>query len=40
MSLPENQRTLEAVERLAKLADKAGVPLSELAIAFVVNHPP
>ena len=39
MSLPENQRKLEAVERLAKLADDAGVPVIELAIAFVVNHP-
>ncbi len=39
MSLPENQRKLEAVERLAKLADEAGVALIELAIAFVVNHP-
>jgi len=39
MSLPENQRKLEAVERLAKLADEPGVPLIELAIAFVVNHP-
>ena len=39
MSLPENQRKLDAVERLAKLADEAGVPLIELAIAFVVNHP-
>jgi predicted aldo/keto reductase-like oxidoreductase len=39
MSLPENQRKLEAVERLAVLADEAGVSLIELAIAFVVNHP-
>jgi aryl-alcohol dehydrogenase-like predicted oxidoreductase len=39
MSLPENQRKLEAVEQLAKVADDAGVPLIELAIAFVVNHP-
>ena len=39
MSLPENQRKLEAVEQLAKLADEAGVSLIELAIAFVVNHP-
>jgi aryl-alcohol dehydrogenase-like predicted oxidoreductase len=39
MSLPENQRKLEAVEQLAKLADDAGVSLLELAIAFVVNHP-
>ena len=39
MSLPANQRKLEAVEQLTKLADDAGVPLIELAIAFVVNHP-
>ncbi len=39
MSLPENQRKLEAVERLAKVANEAGAPLIELAIAFVVNHP-
>ena len=39
MSLPENQRKLDAVEQLAKVADDAGVSLIELAIAFVVNHP-
>jgi aryl-alcohol dehydrogenase-like predicted oxidoreductase len=39
MSLAENQRKLEAVEQLAKVADDAGVSLIELAIAFVVNHP-
>jgi aryl-alcohol dehydrogenase-like predicted oxidoreductase len=39
MSLPENQRKLEAVEQLARVADDAGVTLIELAIAFVVNHP-
>jgi aryl-alcohol dehydrogenase-like predicted oxidoreductase len=39
MSLPENQRKLDAVERLAQVADDAGVSLIELAIAFVVNHP-
>jgi aryl-alcohol dehydrogenase-like predicted oxidoreductase len=39
MSLPENQRKLEAVEHLARVADEAGVSLIELAIAFVVNHP-
>src|SRR4051795_8677439 len=39
MSLPENQRKLEAVQELARVADEAGVPLIELAIAFVVNHP-
>jgi aryl-alcohol dehydrogenase-like predicted oxidoreductase len=39
MSLPENQRKLEAVEQLAKVADEAGLSMIELAIAFVVNHP-
>jgi len=39
MSLAENQRKLEAVEQLAKVADDADVSLIELAIAFVVNHP-
>jgi aryl-alcohol dehydrogenase-like predicted oxidoreductase len=39
MSLPENQRKLEAVEQLAKVADDAGLSMIELAIAFVVNHP-
>jgi aryl-alcohol dehydrogenase-like predicted oxidoreductase len=39
MSLPDNQRKLEAVEQLAKVADEAGVSLIELAIGFVVNHP-
>ena len=39
MSLPENQRKLEAVEQLARVADDAGLSLIELAIGFVVNHP-
>jgi aryl-alcohol dehydrogenase-like predicted oxidoreductase len=39
MSLPENQRKLQAVQELAKISDDAGVSLIELAIAFVVNHP-
>jgi aryl-alcohol dehydrogenase-like predicted oxidoreductase len=39
MSLPENQRKLDAVEQLAQVADDAGVSLIELAIAFFVNHP-
>jgi len=39
MSLPENQRKLEAVQQLARLADEAGASLIELAIAFVTNHP-
>jgi aryl-alcohol dehydrogenase-like predicted oxidoreductase len=39
MSLPENQRKLAAVGQLAKVADDAGIPLLELAIAWVVSHP-
>jgi aryl-alcohol dehydrogenase-like predicted oxidoreductase len=39
MSLPENQRKLEAVQQLANLAGDASVSLIELAIAFVTNHP-
>jgi aryl-alcohol dehydrogenase-like predicted oxidoreductase len=39
MSLPENQRKLEATEHLGKVAGDAGLSLIELAIAFVVNHP-
>jgi aryl-alcohol dehydrogenase-like predicted oxidoreductase len=39
MSLPENQRKLEAAEQLALLAEEAGLSLVHLAIAFVVNHP-
>ncbi len=39
MSLPENQRKLEAAERLAELAEEAGISLIELAIAFVLRHP-
>jgi aryl-alcohol dehydrogenase-like predicted oxidoreductase len=39
MSLPENQRKLDATEQLAELASKAGISLIELAIAFVLRHP-
>ena len=39
MSLPENQRKLEATQALARVADEAGLSLIELAIGFVVNHP-
>jgi aryl-alcohol dehydrogenase-like predicted oxidoreductase len=38
-SRPANQRKLDAVEQLTELADKAGVTLIELAIAFVLRHP-
>jgi aryl-alcohol dehydrogenase-like predicted oxidoreductase len=39
MSLPVNQRKLEAAEALGKLAEEAGLTLIEMAIAFVLNHP-
>jgi aryl-alcohol dehydrogenase-like predicted oxidoreductase len=39
LSLPGNQRKLDAVEQLAQLADEAEIPLIQLAIAFVLNHP-
>jgi aryl-alcohol dehydrogenase-like predicted oxidoreductase len=39
MSLPENQRKLEAVEQLAKVGEDGGLSLIELAIGFVLHHP-
>jgi aryl-alcohol dehydrogenase-like predicted oxidoreductase len=39
MSLPVNQRKLEAAEALGQLAEEAGLSLIEMAIAFVLNHP-
>jgi aryl-alcohol dehydrogenase-like predicted oxidoreductase len=39
LSLPANQRKLEAAEALAQLAEEAGLSLIELPIAFVLNHP-
>jgi aryl-alcohol dehydrogenase-like predicted oxidoreductase len=39
LSMPGNQRKLDAVEQLAQLAEEAGMSLIELAIAFVLNHP-
>src|ERR1700754_1987933 len=39
MSLPENQRKLEVVEQLAKVAEDAGLSLLEAAIPFVLNPP-
>ncbi len=38
-SLPGNQRKLDLVEELEKLAAEAGVTLVHLAVAFVINHP-
>jgi aryl-alcohol dehydrogenase-like predicted oxidoreductase len=39
LSLPGNQRKLEAADQLGALADEAGIPLIEIAIAWVANHP-
>jgi len=39
LSLPANQRKLEAAEALAQLAEELGLSLIEMAIAFVINHP-
>src|SRR4051794_12090927 len=39
LSLPGNQRKLEAADALGKLADEAGIPLVQLAIAWAINHP-
>ena len=39
MSLPANQRKLDAADELAQLAGKAGISLIEMAIAFVLRHP-
>jgi aryl-alcohol dehydrogenase-like predicted oxidoreductase len=39
LSLPENQRKLDAADALARLAEEAGMSLIELAIAFVLRHP-
>jgi aryl-alcohol dehydrogenase-like predicted oxidoreductase len=39
LSQPANQRKLDAVERLARLAEEGGITLIQLAIAFVLNHP-
>ena len=39
LSLPGNQAKLEAAEQLAVLAEKSGLSLIQLALAFVVQHP-
>ncbi len=39
LSLPENQRKLEAADALAGLAEEAGLTLIHMAIAFVLRHP-
>jgi aryl-alcohol dehydrogenase-like predicted oxidoreductase len=39
LSIPGNQRKLEATEQLAQLAEEAGLSLIHLGLAFVINHP-
>jgi aryl-alcohol dehydrogenase-like predicted oxidoreductase len=39
LSLPGNQQKLDVVDQLAQLAEKAGISLIHLAIAFVLRHP-
>src|SRR5258707_1788968 len=39
MSLQANQRKLDAAEKLAELAEEAGITLIHMAIAFVLRHP-
>jgi aryl-alcohol dehydrogenase-like predicted oxidoreductase len=39
MSIPGNQAKLEAAYALGDLAEESGMPLIEMALAFVTNHP-
>ncbi len=39
LSLPENQRKLEAATALGDLAEEAGLSLVHMALAFVLEHP-
>ncbi len=39
MSLPGNQRKLEAADALAGVAEEAGITMIEMALAFVIRHP-
>ena len=39
LSLPENQRKLDVADQLAELAEKYGLTLVNMAIAFVLEHP-
>ncbi|MFG6196957.1 aldo/keto reductase [Nonomuraea sp. JJY05] len=38
-SIPSNRARLDAVERLAKVADEAGLTMIQLALGFVTAHP-
>jgi len=39
LSIPANRAKLDAVERLAKVADEAGLTMIQLALGFVTAHP-
>jgi aryl-alcohol dehydrogenase-like predicted oxidoreductase len=39
MSIPGNQAKLEAAQALGELAEEVGVPLIEMALAFITTHP-
>ena len=39
LSIPANQRKLDAVEELTLLAEETGISLIHLALAFVIRHP-
>jgi aryl-alcohol dehydrogenase-like predicted oxidoreductase len=39
LSLPENQRKLDAADALGQLADDSGISLVHMALAFVLQHP-
>jgi aryl-alcohol dehydrogenase-like predicted oxidoreductase len=39
LSIPANQRKLDAADALARLAEEAGITLIEMAIAFAIRHP-
>jgi aryl-alcohol dehydrogenase-like predicted oxidoreductase len=39
MSIPANQRKLDAADALGLLAEEAGISLIEMALAFVIRHP-
>ncbi len=39
LSIPGNQRKLDAADALGALADELQIPLVEIAIAWVINHP-
>jgi aryl-alcohol dehydrogenase-like predicted oxidoreductase len=39
LSIPANQRKLDAAEALAQLAEETGISLIELSLAFVIRHP-